>query len=240
MSLKCKLGFHLWNGCKCSVCGKIRDDLHDWKNNCEKCSICGKTRENQHDLSQDCEKCSICGEKTNNQHVWGGCKCIKCGEIRDEEHNWTNNCERCSSCGKIRSNFHDWSKNQDECSICRMPNNEILFEQGCIHMVNALRNGDGTKAIQFLEFAAIGGHTEAKNMLGILLLVTGGNMQNAYKWICEAANDGNEIAISNRSQMKNYMNPTWPGTMVRFDLTWGEKKPEGAPTGFIQKVPYRS
>jgi formylglycine-generating enzyme required for sulfatase activity len=41
MSFKCKIGFHDWKGCKCSNCGKVRKQQHDWEVDFEKCSICG-------------------------------------------------------------------------------------------------------------------------------------------------------------------------------------------------------
>lgn len=40
MSLKCLLGLHSWNGCKCSKCGKTKDGKHLWIDN--KCSICDR------------------------------------------------------------------------------------------------------------------------------------------------------------------------------------------------------
>ena len=55
---------HKWNRCKCSKCGKIRDEQHDW-NGC-KCSKCEKMRDEQHDFDSDCE-CSICGKQHNFQ-----------------------------------------------------------------------------------------------------------------------------------------------------------------------------
>ena len=33
---------HKWDGCKCSRCGKVRDEQHDWIG-C-KCSRCGKVQ----------------------------------------------------------------------------------------------------------------------------------------------------------------------------------------------------
>jgi len=39
MALTC-LFSHKWNGCKCSKCGKTRDEQHSWQNG--KCSVCGK------------------------------------------------------------------------------------------------------------------------------------------------------------------------------------------------------
>ncbi|HEY5593062.1 MAG TPA: hypothetical protein VIK55_18860 [Paludibacter sp.] len=102
MAFKCKIGFHSWNGCKCSECGKTRDEQHDWSKDCEKCSKCDKTNENQHDWSKDCEKCS------------------KCSKTRDEQHDWSIDCEKCSKCGKTNENQHDWSKNCEKCSLCHL------------------------------------------------------------------------------------------------------------------------
>jgi len=42
MAFKCKIGFHSWDGCKCSFCEKIRDEQHDWLKDYERCSKCGK------------------------------------------------------------------------------------------------------------------------------------------------------------------------------------------------------
>ena len=38
---------HKWDGCKCTRCGKVRDEQHNWSG-C-KCTVCGKTRDEQHD-----------------------------------------------------------------------------------------------------------------------------------------------------------------------------------------------
>ena len=118
MSIKCTLGFHSWGGCTCTVCGKVRDEQHDWSKDCEKCSKCGKTRENYHDWSKDCEKCSKCG-KVEEHHDWSkDCeKCFKCGKV-EEHHNWSKDCEKCSNCGKTRENQHDWNINSKKCSKC--------------------------------------------------------------------------------------------------------------------------
>jgi hypothetical protein len=40
--LKCFFGTHQWNGCKCSVCGKIRGEQHVLDDGCE-CKRCGYT-----------------------------------------------------------------------------------------------------------------------------------------------------------------------------------------------------
>jgi len=70
---------HKWNGCKCSKCGKTRDEKHEW-NGC-KCSKCGKERDEQHD--------------------WNGCKCSRCSKTRNEQHDWKE--LKCWKCGKKRS-----------------------------------------------------------------------------------------------------------------------------------------
>ena len=120
MNIKCTLGFHTWNGCTCTACGKVRDEQHDWTKDCEKCSICGKIRADQHDWSKDCEKCSKCGKIRENHHDWSkDCeKCSKCGKTRENHHDWSKDCDKCSKCGKTRENHHDWSKDCNECSKC--------------------------------------------------------------------------------------------------------------------------
>lgn len=45
MTIKCTFGFHSWKKCRCSECGKIRNNGHDWLQLSEKCSVCGKERE---------------------------------------------------------------------------------------------------------------------------------------------------------------------------------------------------
>ena len=136
MTFKCTFGFHSWTGCKCTICGKIRNEQHNWSKDCERCSICGKTVEHRHSWDENCEKCSKCGKTRDNQHVylkdcekcstcgniiedkhnWIGCKCSNCGKIRDEQHDWSKDCKKCSNCGKSGISEHNWVKNF--CSIC--------------------------------------------------------------------------------------------------------------------------
>jgi hypothetical protein len=68
MNISCILGSHKWAGCKCSACGKIRDEGHDWSKDCEKCTKCGATRKNAHKWS-DC-KCSVCGKRPEKGQTW--------------------------------------------------------------------------------------------------------------------------------------------------------------------------
>jgi tetratricopeptide (TPR) repeat protein len=82
MNLKCAIGMHHWAGCKCSECGKTREEAHDWAADCEKCAKCGKSRA--------------------GAHTWTGCTCSKCGKKRDDSHDWTTNYEKCAKCGKVR------------------------------------------------------------------------------------------------------------------------------------------
>jgi len=118
MAFKCKIGLHSWNGCKCSECGKIRDEQHDWSKDCEKCSKCGKTKEQQHKW-KGC-KCSLCGKIRDAGHDWRqDCeKCSICGAIRKDKHNWSIDCEKCSNCNRTRIAQHDWTKNCEKCSKC--------------------------------------------------------------------------------------------------------------------------
>jgi hypothetical protein len=134
MKLQCAFGFHEWKGCRCSRCGKTRNEGHDWSKDCErcakcsttrsdshawagcKCSNCGKTRDEGHDWSKDCERCASCSTTRSGSHAWAGCKCSSCGKSRDESHDWTKDCEKCSRCGKTRREAHSWTGCQ--CSKC--------------------------------------------------------------------------------------------------------------------------
>ena len=122
MTFACLLGMHNWTGCKCSGCGKVRDEGHDWSKDCEKCSRCGTTRNHAHRWGQNCEQCSQCGARRNNAHEWKGCRCTRCATIRDEEHDWNTDCNRCSRCGKTRADAHTW--NGCKCSACRAARDE--------------------------------------------------------------------------------------------------------------------
>lgn len=62
MSLKCNLGIHAWMGCKCTVCGKIRNEGHDWRDDCKVCSCCGTERMAAHSWSWSDGKCLVCGQ----------------------------------------------------------------------------------------------------------------------------------------------------------------------------------
>jgi uncharacterized protein (TIGR02145 family) len=98
MTLKCKVGVHNWDGCQCTLCGKIRDDHHDWSGDCEKCSRCGKVAENRHDWLKDCDHCH------------------KCGKRREGFHSWAKDCEKCSKCGHTRFDKHQMENGL--CKIC--------------------------------------------------------------------------------------------------------------------------
>ena len=109
--------FHKWDGCRCTRCGKTRDDQHNWKwivssnNQCyQVCSVCGKA-----------------GEKSNHcwQSVPGTCeeKCSRCGTVREAHHfaAISGVCkERCTSCGKIRKIEHvfEWNGCRGTCTRC--------------------------------------------------------------------------------------------------------------------------
>ena len=75
MNIICNFGFHKWEGCKCTACGKTRDQEHDWGKNCEKCAKCEKVRQNAHEWN-DC-KCAKCPKE---RHEWRDGACIKCGK----------------------------------------------------------------------------------------------------------------------------------------------------------------
>jgi len=127
MGLSCTFGYHNWDGCKCTKCGKTKE--HDWSKDCEKCSSCGETRENAHKWS-GC-KCSVCGKIRKEGHFWHGCKCSECGTVRDEWHDWSKDCERCTQCGKPRDGGHDWSKDCERCVLCGSTRENAHQWDGC-------------------------------------------------------------------------------------------------------------
>ena len=76
-----KLGHeHKWRGCKCLVCGAIRDQEHAW-DRCE-CTVCGRIRDN-HSFT-GCT-CAVCEEITDQNHVVKECKCVRCLDLF---HDW--------------------------------------------------------------------------------------------------------------------------------------------------------
>ncbi len=117
MNFKCLFG-HKWDGCKCSKCGKTRNEAHDWSSNCEVCAECGKTRDGAHDWSSNCEVCAECGKTRDGAHDWStNCKvCAECGKTRDGAHDW-NGC-KCSQCGKTRDKGHIKSSDCEKCKKC--------------------------------------------------------------------------------------------------------------------------
>ena len=146
MSLRCKIGLHSWNGCECSICGKWRDEQHDWSKNCEECSICNKKRFIQHDYCRvcgrckncdkwdwfhrgypdDCRKCS-CGRKFREDHNWDGCTCKACSAKRDEQHDYSADCEYCSKCSNKSGNKHSWDG--CICTKCKQLRQDVSDEQ---------------------------------------------------------------------------------------------------------------
>jgi hypothetical protein len=99
MGLLCLFG-HIWNGCKCIMCGELRNEEHSW-NGC---------------------LCTQCGKHRNEEHNWNGCQCTKCGKIRDRDHDWSKNCETCSICFMTRKQFHKWDG--CKCTICGATRNQ--------------------------------------------------------------------------------------------------------------------
>ena len=115
MNLKCVIGLHEWQGCKCRTCGQTRQEGHDWTTDCERCSTCGKTRVN-HDWSEDCEKCANCRVTRPGSHPWNGCVCTTCNKKRDDGHDWAKDCGKCARCGMTREGAHMWRNRT--CSVC--------------------------------------------------------------------------------------------------------------------------
>jgi hypothetical protein len=76
--------FHKWNGCKCEVCGKIRDQSHKIEliNCVQTCLVCGKHFIEEHDFPETDDCCLICKNCgfTFYNHDWNDFVCVKCGK----------------------------------------------------------------------------------------------------------------------------------------------------------------
>jgi len=131
MNLKCLLGSHKWDGCKCAVCGETRDKGHDCSEDCEICTRCGKIYPGLPMCHKGCGplkiwagklQCYTCGWKPTEVLILGhdwfhDCqKCSRCGKTREEGHDWLKDCEKCRLCGKMRVNAHTW--NGCKCTKC--------------------------------------------------------------------------------------------------------------------------
>lgn len=145
----CKIGFHKWNNCSCTICGKIRNTNHifiygnclicglsfnktknsyhqHFMNDCI-CIICGEViNDNYHDWI-GC-KCRICGEVRNTNHIWEGCQCIICDRTNENAHIW-DGC-KCTICGEIRDEDHKW--NGCTCIICNEHRDQNHNLERCI------------------------------------------------------------------------------------------------------------
>lgn len=112
--LRCTLGLHSWRHCRCTRCGALRDQQHDWEGACT-CAVCGATRDAFHQRA--------------------GCRCRTCGA---ELHDFTpSDVERhvCRSCGRIGTHTLEsdlrwedwggwdsigpWKAQENEYRVCR-------------------------------------------------------------------------------------------------------------------------
>ena len=103
MGIVCKITGHKWNklpdgsdGCKCTRCGRVRDEGHDWqkatanfgaKEHRRQCRICGRYETERHSfkLLPNCQRmCTVCGY-TMTWHEFRRGECMTCGI--DESNN---------------------------------------------------------------------------------------------------------------------------------------------------------
>lgn len=101
--------FHDWNGCKCTLCGKVRNQEHDWNRIGCKCKRCGMENPEKHIWDKATCTCKGCGK----HHDWDGCTCRICGETN---HSW-DGCT-CRTCGATRDYDHKWSYLTDYDMVC--------------------------------------------------------------------------------------------------------------------------
>ena len=125
----CRLGLHVWEGCRCRKCGAIDElsDDHDF-DGC-KCRRCGKPSPVYDDHEWDGCICRRCGKisSRHDDHDWDKCTCRKCGKVSEweEYHDWNEACV-CRKCGREQ---HDWLDHVcRRChKICVHPNRKLLF-----------------------------------------------------------------------------------------------------------------
>ena len=136
--MACLFG-HKWNGCKCTKCGKMRNENHNWSG-C-KCTICGKTRDEQHifmykDWCGKCEgTCTICGKEVMTTHDYKSVPnqcyqvCSRCGEKTRPKHDFKevpgkcmNVCAVCGAVDSVNAAHHTFipvaGKCVDVCAVC--------------------------------------------------------------------------------------------------------------------------
>jgi ankyrin repeat protein len=145
--LKCNLGIHAWHGCGCKICGKIRDQDHDWAGCKCKNYLCCKVRDRDHEWTH-C-RCKSCAKIRDQDHRWDGCKCGLCGKIQDQDHRWSEVREECLRCGKAPTEadeqkaatkeaaeaFHDAARNGDLEKVRAMlkGNPDLVFSRDSLY-----------------------------------------------------------------------------------------------------------
>ncbi|MDO5131958.1 MAG: hypothetical protein Q4D81_03120, partial [Eubacteriales bacterium] len=76
---------HTWNGCKCTVCGRVRDEGHTW-NGC-KCTVCGMIRDQGHIFGDIHEVSEIrtydSAGRSAPETIVGYHTCIICGHTEE-------------------------------------------------------------------------------------------------------------------------------------------------------------
>ena len=121
--------FHKWDGCTCSVCGKVRDADHSyfWR----RCSL--------DDCVPVCTKCGKALQSARAPHDFrrmeGDCRtaCVRCGEKGRPEHQFEQaegRCvNRCRICGYEQEIPHRWREIRERCElVCTVCGESGLYE----------------------------------------------------------------------------------------------------------------
>lgn len=116
MNLRCRIGFHKWDGCECELCGSMRNGGHSW-NGCT-CSKCRKAKHDWIVISSGEENCSTCGgsgsyeQKSRRQGNYGtngpdysdldpdAFETITCGSCSGTGKKFVTR-HKCENCGQI-------------------------------------------------------------------------------------------------------------------------------------------
>lgn len=85
---------HKWNGCKCTVCGEVRGEGHQWVRKegvcLHTCTVCGQRQGVPHryqPIPGQCrEKCAWCGMERRMEHVIVNGTCTRCSMPANEAY----------------------------------------------------------------------------------------------------------------------------------------------------------
>lgn len=227
MSLKCTVGMHAWTGCRCSSCGKTREEGHDFGSSC-KCKICGKVRDEHHiwDHFTSCErkKCTVCGKAWGQAHVWDGCVCKNCNDRNEAGHDW-DGCY-CNKCTKIRDAGHDWKGCR--CRVCGKVRDEGHIWNGCTCKVCKSTRDEQHDWSKDCQICAVCGKSRRVEHAwdGCICTVCGKQRNRAHQW-----NEDRSLCLKCGAKLDEKFGHSWDSARLEGNIvysvcrTCGDERP---------------